>query len=69
MSNETRLSGPFMATIRGEIGGSYFISEHAAFYLGLQGEHFSNAGLNGSNHNFALNTPWGGVFGVSYYFH
>jgi hypothetical protein len=69
VSNETRLTGSFMATIRGEIGGSYFVNEHAAIYLALQGEHFSNAGLNGPNRNFALNTAWAGVFGLSYYLH
>ena len=65
--DQTRLTGSFMAAIRGEIGGSYFVNDHAAFYLALQGEHFSNAGLNGPNRNYALNTPWAGVVGVSYY--
>lgn len=67
VSDHTRLTGSFMATIRGEIGGLYFLNKHAAVYLGLQGEHFSNAGLNGSSRNYSLNTPWAGVFGVSYY--
>jgi hypothetical protein len=58
-----------MTTIRGEVGGLYFVNDHAGISLALQGEHFSNAGLNGPNRNFTLNTPWAGVFGVSYYLH
>lgn len=66
-SKET-LVGPFMATIRGEIGASYFISPRYAVYAGLQGEHFSNGSLNGGGKNASLNTPWAGVFGVSWFF-
>ncbi|MBV8773213.1 MAG: acyloxyacyl hydrolase, partial [Deltaproteobacteria bacterium] len=51
VSDHTRLTGSFMATIRGEIGGLYFIDARTAAYVGLQGEHFSNAGLNGSSRN------------------
>jgi hypothetical protein len=69
VSDETRLTGSFMATIRGEIGGLCFVSDQTAIYVALQGEHFSNAGLNGPNRNYALNTPWAGVFGISYYLH
>lgn len=70
VAGETRLTGSFLAMIRGEAGISYFVSPHGAIYVGLQGEHFSNGGLNsgGSSSNFSLNTPLGGVFGVSWYF-
>jgi len=63
-----RLTGPFLATIRGEVGEYYFIAAQQAVYLGLQGEHFSNGGLNGANRNFSLNTPWAGVLGYSWFF-
>lgn len=69
VSNETRLTGPFLALIRGEAGVSYFVTDHTAVYVGLQAEHFSNGGFNGSDTNYAINTPWGGIFGVSWYFH
>jgi hypothetical protein len=65
---ETRLTGPFMSLIRGEAGGSYFLNDHAALYVGLQAEHYSNAELNGADRNYSLNSPWGGVFGISWYF-
>jgi hypothetical protein len=67
VSNETRLDGPFMNLIQAGIGESYFVNKHLAIYLGLQAEHISNAGLNGSNRNFALNTVESGVVGVSWY--
>ncbi|MGH7932453.1 MAG: acyloxyacyl hydrolase [Candidatus Binataceae bacterium] len=70
VSGGTRLTGPFLALVRGEAGVSYFVGAHGAIYVGLQGEHFSNGSLNGySSRNFSLNTPLGGVFGVSWYFH
>jgi hypothetical protein len=62
------LVGPFLATIQGEIGVSYFLSPSYAIYVGLQGEHFSNGSLNGGGKNAALNTPWAGVFGASWLF-
>ena len=65
---QDRLVGPFMATIRGEIGASYFLTPRYAIYAGLQGEHFSNGSLNGGGENAALNTPWAGVFGASWLF-
>jgi hypothetical protein len=67
-SNETRLDGPFMNVIQAGIGESYFVTDHAAIYVGLQAQHISNAGLNGSNRNFALNTVESAVIGVSWYF-
>jgi hypothetical protein len=62
------LTGPFLASVHGEIGECYFISAHQSVYLGLQGQHFSNGSLNGPNRNFSLNTPWGGVLGYSWFF-
>jgi hypothetical protein len=66
-SNETRLDGPFMNLIQAGVGESYFVNERVAIYLGLQAQHISNAGLNGSNRNYALNTVESVVFGVSCY--
>jgi hypothetical protein len=67
VSNETRLEGPFMNLIQAGIGESYFVNDHIAIYLGLQAQHVSNAGLNGSNRNFALNTAESVVVGLSWY--
>jgi hypothetical protein len=67
VSNETRLTGPFMDLIQGSIGASFFITQHSAIYLGLQAQHFSNGGFNGSNRNFSLNTPESAVIGVSWF--
>ncbi len=67
MHDETRLKGPFMNLIQAGIGESYFVTERAAIYLGLQAQHISNAGLNGSNRNYALNTVEGVVIGCSWY--
>ncbi|HLH75723.1 MAG TPA: hypothetical protein VKV28_02850 [Candidatus Binataceae bacterium] len=64
----TRLTGPFLATIQGEAGASYFVTPRQLVYLGLQAEHFSNAMLNGTYHNYSLNTPWGGVLGYTFLF-
>jgi Lipid A 3-O-deacylase (PagL) len=66
--NETLLTGPFMNRIKGGIGVSCFISENADVYIGLQAQHLSNAGLNGPNRNFALNTPVSFVIGGSWFF-
>lgn len=67
VSNGTRLTGPFMDEIQAGIGESYFVSDNAAIYAGLQAQHFSNGGFNGGNRNFSLNTPAGLVIGVSWY--
>jgi Lipid A 3-O-deacylase (PagL) len=69
VSNETRLNGPFMNLIQAGIGELYFVNNHIAIYLGLQAEHISNAGLNGSNQNYALKTIESLVFGVSWHLH
>lgn len=67
VSNETRLDGPFMNLIQAGFGESYFVTGNTAIYFGLQAQHISNAGLNGSNRNFALNTVESVVVGVSWY--
>lgn len=66
-SNETRLDGPFMNLIQAGVGESYFVNNRTAIYLGMQAQHISNAGLNGSNRNYALNTVESFVFGLSWY--
>jgi hypothetical protein len=68
VSNETRLTGPFMNRIKGGVGVSYFITENAAAYIGLQAQHLSNAGLNGPNRNYSLNTPVSFAIGGSWFF-
>jgi hypothetical protein len=65
--SETRLTGPFMDLIQGGVGVSYFTTEHSAIYFGLQAQHFSNAGFNGENRNYSLNTPEGIVVGMSWF--
>jgi hypothetical protein len=67
-SNETRLTGPFMNRIKGGIGVSYFVTENAAVYVGLQAQHLSNASLNGPNQNYSLNTPVSFTAGISWFF-
>jgi Lipid A 3-O-deacylase (PagL) len=67
-SNKTRLNGPFMNRIKGGIGVSYFITENADVYVGLQAQHLSNASLNGPNQNYSLNTPVSFMAGVSWFF-
>jgi hypothetical protein len=66
--SETRLSGPFMNLIQAGVGVSYFVTERGAVYAGLNAQHISNAGLNASQDNFALNTPVGVALGMSWYF-
>ena len=61
--------GPFLALIRGEAGASFAITDASGVYTGLQAQHFWNGGFNGSDRNFAINTPWGGIFGITWYFH
>jgi hypothetical protein len=58
-----------MNLIQAGVGGSYFVNNHIAIYLGLQAQHLSNAGLNGSNQNYALNTVESVGFGVSWHLH
>jgi hypothetical protein len=53
-----------MNRIKGGIGVSWFFSENAAGYVGLQAQHISNAGRNGPNRNYSLNTPVSFVIGV-----
>jgi hypothetical protein len=69
VSDETRLDGPFMNLIQAGIGESYFVNNQTAIYLGLQAQHISNAGLNGSNRNYSLNTVESAVLGISWYLH
>ncbi|GEM_PF-1308472 len=66
--NQTLLTGPFMNRIKGGIGVAYFISENVATYIGLQAQHLSNAGLNGPNRNYSLNTPVSFTIGGSWFF-
>jgi hypothetical protein len=70
--DDTKLEGPFMALILGMGGVEYFIDQHKAIYIGIEGQHTSNGGLNGkdrgSSTNVSLNTPWGLVVGASWYF-
>lgn len=66
--NETRLTGPFMNRIKGGAGVSYFLSTSVAAYVGLQAQHLSNAGLNGPDRNYALNTPISFAVGGSWFF-
>jgi hypothetical protein len=69
VSDETRLDGPFMNLIQAGIGESYFVNNQMAIYLGLQAQHISNAGLNGSQRNYSLNSVESVVVGVSWYLH
>jgi hypothetical protein len=60
-----------MALIKGEIGIAYLIDNQSLLYMGLEAQHFSNGGLNGSanaTYNASLNTPWGMVVGLSWLF-
>jgi hypothetical protein len=63
--SETRLTGPFMNLIQAGVGISYFVTERSAVYAGLNAQHISNAGLNASQDNFAVNTSVGVVSGIS----
>jgi hypothetical protein len=71
VSDDSKLTGPFLALIEGEVGVSYFLDSRRAAYLGLQAQHVSNASLNGrdggSSRNISLNTPWGLVAGISWF--
>jgi hypothetical protein len=71
--DDNKLKGPFLALIKGEVGVACFIDSQTAAYMGLQAQHLSNGGLNGSEDglttNASLNTPWGMVIGVSWFFH
>ena len=63
LGNDSKLKGPFMALIKGEVGVSCFIDSQKAFYVGLQAQHVSNGGFNGRDlgltTDLSLNTPWG----------
>jgi hypothetical protein len=52
-----------MNLIQAGVGISYFVTERSAVYAGLNAQHISNARLNASQDNFALNTPIGAVLG------
>jgi Lipid A 3-O-deacylase (PagL) len=73
VANDSRLTGPFLALIQLGAGVSYFVTDRTDFYLGFQAQHVSNGGFNGrslgASRNIALNTPWNGVVGVSWFFH
>ena len=56
-----------MNLIQAGVGVSYFTTQHTALYFGLQAQHISNAGLNGTNRNFSLNTVESFVVGVSWF--
>ena len=70
--DDNKLKGPFMAVILGEVGVAYFLEPQKAFYVGLEAQHVSNGGLNGSEAelttNASINTPWGMVIGFSWFF-
>lgn len=67
VTNQTRLTGPFMNRIKGGVGASWFFTDQAAVCFGLQAQHISNAGLNGANRNYSLNTPDSFVVGLSWF--
>jgi hypothetical protein len=70
-SDDTKLTGPFLALIKGEVGVTYFLDSHKAVYLGLQAQHVSNGGFNGrdlgATTNESLNTPWGLIAGICWF--
>lgn len=70
--DDSKLQGPFMALIKGEVAVACFIDKQRAVYVGLQAEHVSNGGLNGRRAglttNASLNTPSGMVVGFSCFF-
>jgi Lipid A 3-O-deacylase (PagL) len=72
VAKDSKLTGPFMALIRGEVGVAYFIDQEKAVYVGLQSQHVSNSNFNGQdegmNTNISINTPWGVVIGLSWFF-
>jgi hypothetical protein len=58
-----------MNLIQAGVGVSYFVDNRLAIYFGLQARHISNAGLNGRNQNYALNTAESFVLGGAWYMH
>jgi hypothetical protein len=50
------------ALIQAGIGEWYFVNDH----IRLRAQHFSDAALDGSNRNFALNTPRKRGWGLSW---
>jgi hypothetical protein len=68
-SNETRLTGPFLNRIKAASACHTSSPENAGVYVGLQAQHPSNAGLNGPNRNYAVNTPVSFALGASWFFH
>jgi hypothetical protein len=70
--DDNKLTGPFLALIKGEVGIAYFVDNQRALYIGLEAQHLSNAGLNGNEGgnptNFSINTPAGVVVGFSWFF-
>jgi hypothetical protein len=72
LDDDSKLEGPFMALIKGEVGISWLIDNKRAVYAGLEAQHVSNGGLNGRDEgmtkNLSLNTPWGMVVGFSWFF-
>ena len=72
LDQDSKLKGPFMALIKGEVGVSWLIDNQRAVYAGLEAQHVSNAGLNGREArmttNLSLNTLWGMVVGFSCFF-
>ena len=68
---DERLTGPFLTLIQLGAGLACFITDHSDIYVGFQAQHASNAGFNGrslgASRNIALNTPWNGVAGVSWF--
>ncbi len=70
--DDSKLKGPFMALILGEVGVAYFIDRRKALYVGLEAQHVSNGGLNGNQSgnstNVSINTPGGMVVGFSCFF-
>jgi hypothetical protein len=53
--------------IQGGIGVSYFATERGAIYTGLHAQHILNAGFNGADRNFSLNSFESVVVGVSWF--
>jgi len=72
VQDDNKLTGPFLALIKGEVGIAYFIDSQRDLYVGLEAQHLSNAGLNGNEGgnptNFSINTASGVVVGFSWLF-
>ncbi len=73
VDDDNKLTGPFMALIKGEAGVAWLVDNRTVLYAGLEAQHVSNGSLNGKESNGAttnlsLNTPWGLVVGCSWVF-